>query len=182
MQRVHFIDPTGSPSWGLGFSLSPEQGRVGHSGGCPGYKTALALYPERRVATIVLANAGEQDAWRLAQRLADLLKKRGEHRFQDPAPAAGVALEDYAGRYDAQPWTAESIVAPWGGGLVRLRLPTDDPAGGLDVFKPKGGDVFRRIRTDGSEAEEVRFERDAAGLVVRMVQNANASARLGDLR
>ena len=45
---------------------------------------------------------------------------------------------------------------PWAGGLALLSLPTTDPAGDIEFLKPKGGDVFRRVRKDGSEAEEIQ--------------------------
>ena len=54
-----------------------------------------------------------------------------------------------------------------------LRTPGDE----ITVFKPKGGDIFRRVRDDGTEAEELRFERDAAGKVVRFVHDSNPTPR-----
>ena len=50
-------------------------------------------------------------------------------------------------------------------------------ADGIQVLKPKGGDVFRRVRDDGSEAEDFRFERNAAGKVVRFIHYNNPTAR-----
>ena len=51
----------------------------------------------------------------------------------------------------------ESVMLPWAGGLAFLALPTTDPAEDLRFLKPKGGDIFRRVRKDGSEAEEFKF-------------------------
>ena len=65
--------------------------------------------------------------------------------------------------------------------LVRYqarRSSFDDPAESLEILKPKGGDVFRGVREDGSEAEEVRFERDASGKVVRLIQDSNMAERI----
>ncbi len=87
-------------------------------------------------------------------------------------------LEAYEGHYSEQPWGPESVILPWAGGLVRLRLPNRDPAGGMMFLKPKGGDVFRRVREDGSEAEEITFLRDAAGRVNGFMQFNNPRRKM----
>ncbi len=66
-------------------------------------------------------------------------------------------------------------------GLAALWLPSTDPAEDIEVLKPKGGDLFRRLRADGSEADEVRFERDNAGRVYRFVEFSNAHDRLAEV-
>ena len=43
----------------------------------------------------------------------------------------------------------------------------------MEFLKPKGGDVFRRVRNDGSEAEEFRFVRDASGKVTSFTHFSN---------
>jgi len=47
-------------------------------------------------------------------------------------------------------------VGRWLRGVVATLRSADD----LELWRHKGGDVFRRLRADGSEADEVRFERD----------------------
>jgi hypothetical protein len=54
-------------------------------------------------------------------------------------------------------------------------LPTNDPAGDLTFLKPKGGDVFRRVRKDGSEAEEITFVRDATGKISGFLHHSNTT-------
>jgi hypothetical protein len=66
---------------------------------------------------------------------------------------------------------------PWAGGLVLLSLPNNDPASDLEFFKPKGGDVFRRVRDDGSEAEDLKFSRDSSGKVTGFVHFSNPKMR-----
>ena len=92
--------------------------------------------------------------------------------------ASGVNLEEFAGHYSGQPWVSESVMLPWAGGLVSLALPTDDPVAGLQFFKPKGGDVFRRVRDDGSEAEEITFTRDASGKISGYMHFSNPTKRM----
>lgn len=179
MQRVQFMDPDWKTSWGLGFAVNRRDGHtyVGHGGDCPGYQTVMELRPEDEVGVVVMDNASEV-AGPFAQGVYAILDKRKGYEFKAPAPAAGVDLEAYEGHYSEQPWGAESVVLPWAGGLVHLRLPNRDPAGGMMFLKPKGGDVFRRVREDGSEAEEITFLRDEAGRVSGFVQFNNPRMRL----
>jgi hypothetical protein len=50
----------------------------------------------------------------------------------------------------------------------------------LDFLKPKGGDVFRRVRDDGSEAEEFTFQRDASGKVTGFTHFSNTTQRISE--
>ena len=176
MQRVQFMDPGWQTSWGLGFSIQHQDNHiyVGHSGDCPGYQTALYLRPEDQTAVVVLDNASEVTG-PFAQSIFAILDKRKGFSFKSPAPAPGVTLEDFAGRYSGQPWGSESVMLPWAGGLVSLPLPARDPVAGMAFLKPKGADTFRRIRPDGSEAEEYKFVRDGQGKVTGFVHFSNPS-------
>ena len=71
---------------------------------------------------------------------------------------------------------------PWAGGLVSVSLPDDDPVAGMQFFKPKGADVFRRVRDDGSEAEEIKFNRDASGKVTGFTHFSNPRMRMPETR
>jgi len=146
---------------GLGFKIirKDDQTYVGHDGGCPGYHSVLLLRPATETAVVLMATGDRQP----------------------PAPAKDVDLEAYAGRYSAQPWHSEVAIVPWGMGPAALWLPSTDPAEDIEVLKPKGGDLFRRLRADGSEADEVRFERDNAGRVYRFVEFSNAHDRLAEV-
>jgi CubicO group peptidase (beta-lactamase class C family) len=179
MQRVQFVDPDWRTHWGLGFQVGRAGNRtyVGHGGSCPGYETLLRLHMPSETAVVVMQNTPERPG-DLGQGIFALLQKRESFAFKAPAPAKDVALEDYAGRYGAQPFAAEALVAPWAGGLAVLRLPSRTPADELQILKAKGGDVFRRVREDGSEAEEVVFQRDKAGKVTGMMTFSNVRPKL----
>ena len=170
MQRVQFVDPDWQTSWGLGFAVNRVANRtlVGHGGSCPGYETLLSLHMPSETAVVVMQNVPERPG-NLGNGVFAILQKREGFAFRAPEPARDVQLEAYAGRYSGQPFASEIVVLPWAGGLATLRLPSRSPGDELSVFKPKGGDVFRRVREDGSEAEEVVFERDAVGKVARFV-------------
>ena len=174
MQRVHFMDPDWKTSWGLGFAVEHRDDHiyVGHGGDCPGYQTVLSMRPDDQTAVIVMDN-GAEVAGPFATAVFAILDKRKGYEFKAPLPATGVNLEDYAGRYSEQPWVSESVMLPWAGGLAFLALPTTDPAEDMHFLKPKGGDVFRRVRKDGSEAEEFKFVRDASGKVTSFMHFSN---------
>ncbi|HYM74578.1 MAG TPA: serine hydrolase [Candidatus Dormibacteraeota bacterium] len=174
MQRVQFMDPDWKTSWGLGFAVNHKNEHiyVGHGGSCPGYHTILSMRNDDQLAVIVMDNGSESPA-AFAEAIFAILDKRKGYKFKAPLPATGVKLEDYSGRYSQQPWGSELVVLPWAGGLVILGLPTNDPAEEMGFLKPKGDDTFRRVRKDGSEAEEIRFVRDASGKVTSFLHHSN---------
>jgi hypothetical protein len=43
----------------------------------------------------------------------------------------------------------------------------------MALLKPVSHDIFRRIRSDETPGEEVRFERDNTGKIIRMWRNSN---------
>jgi CubicO group peptidase (beta-lactamase class C family) len=179
MQRVQFMDPGWKVSYGLGFAIQHKENHtyVGHGGDCPGYQTILMLRPEDELGVVIMDNSAERPgAW--ASTVFSILDKRKGYEFKAPAPAPGVDLEAYAGHYSGQPWESEAVMLPWAGGLVSFSLPGDDPVAEFQFYKPKGGDVFRRVRDDGSEAEELTFTRDAAGKVVGFTHFSNPKMRM----
>jgi CubicO group peptidase (beta-lactamase class C family) len=183
MQRVQFMDPGWKTSWGLGFAVEHRDDHiyVGHGGHCPGYRTYLSLRPDDQTAVIVMDNSPEE-AGPFAKAIFAILDKRQGYEFKPPLPATPVKLEDYVGRYSEQPWNSESVMLPWAGGLAYLVLPTADPVGDdMQFLRPKGADVFRRVRKDGSEAEEFRFVRDASGKVTSFVHFSNPSSMESNL-
>ncbi len=182
MQRVQFTDPDWKTTWGLGFTVrrKGDQTYVGHGGDCPGYHSILVMRPATETAVVAMLTGAEHPgAYALA--VFDLLDKRKHWDFKAPAPAKDIDLEAYAGRYSEQPWGAEIAIVPWAGGLAVVSLPSANPAEELTILKAKGGDVFRRVREDGSEADEIRFERDTSGRISAYVQFSNRHSRVGSI-
>jgi len=179
MQRVQYMDPGWKVSWGLGFDVIHKEKDtfVGHGGSCPGYKSELRLRPKDETAAVVMDNGSEAPGPFAAAMFA-ILDKRSGYELKDPSPATGVDLEPFTGHYSQQPWGSELVIVPWAGGLAILHLPTAAPADEITVLKPKGGDVFRRVRDDGSEAEELKFQRDASGNVTGFMHFSNPTVRM----
>lgn len=90
-----------------------------------------------------------------------------------------IDLDAYSGTYDGYAWRGEDVVLPWKGSLAVFPTPTDSPGKAMQLFKSVGNDTFRRVRKDDdSLGEELRFERDANGKVVRLFLNDNFENRL----
>ena len=177
MQRVHWVDPDWQTTWGLGFSVWEADGRtmVGHGGSCPGYRSILNIDPHKKQAFIVMINAQGVSPNKYAAGMRDILKKAANKAEEEKA---AVDLEAYAGHYNAQPWWGETAVLPWQGKLAVFGLPSENPAKDLTLLKHIKGDTFCRIRKDETLGEEVVFEKDETGKVVRMWQHSNYNDKI----
>jgi len=178
MHRVHWLDPDWETTWGLGFSVSNYKGRtiVGHGGSCPGYRSTLTIDLEKQLAFTVMINAQNVSPGKYANGMRDLLFKAMETKKDEQTKVPD--LTDYCGTYNAQPWGGETVILPWYGKLVILSLPSDNPARSLTVLKYEKKDTFRRIRKDKKLGEEILFERDVDGKVIRFWQHSNFRNKL----
>jgi len=162
MQRVQWTDHDNKTTWGLGFAVRYERGRsiVSHSGSCPGYRSTLREEPSDQLAIIVMASAMVATS-KYTTGVSKIMAKAKQIE-QPAARETAPDLEQYAGRYGAQPWNSETVVLPWGKNLAMLILPSDDPDIGIEIIKPSP-DTFREVREDGTLGAEYRFERDSSG-------------------
>jgi CubicO group peptidase (beta-lactamase class C family) len=182
MQRVHWVDPDWSTHWGLGFALYriDDKTFVGHGGSCPGYRSSFLTRPEDNFAAIVMTNAIDANPGRytnnaykiVAPALATAVESEGEATEPDPT------LRLYTGTYGTW-WGGEIAVLLWKDGLAYLNLPIDDPLDGLTRLKQVGEHTFRRVRSDDELGEEIVFELDGEGKVIRFKRNSNYYPRVG---
>lgn len=182
MQRVHWLDPDWSPGRGLGFGVwrSNDKTFVGHGGSCPGYRSQFTLQVDDRIATIFMANASGVNAGRFTQRAQEIMAPALSAADGAAADAKQLdpAFEKYLGTYSQLPWSGEAAVIPWKGKLAVLYLPTTNPLDAMMKLEHVEGDTFRRKRDDGSLGEEIRFDVDDAGRVVRMWRHSNFSPKV----
>jgi CubicO group peptidase (beta-lactamase class C family) len=165
MHRVNWADWDGKNMWGLGFMNWRHKNVtfVGHSGGCPGYRTQISIEPKSKIAIICMINAADAAVHTnkpydiIAPAVAEALKS------PDEAKAAPEELKKYVGLYRTH-W-GETEVFPWKGALAMLSLPSDDPAESIEVLKQIKDNFFRLVREDGELGEEVIFEFDEKGNV-----------------
>lgn len=176
MQRVHFIDPDWATTRGLGFRVWRADDRtfVGHGGECPGFRTALLLQPDERIAIVFMANANGVASEAFAQRIYDLVAPaiRAATAGEQSSPAPDASMARFQGAYDFAPMGGEMIVFPWEEGLGMLELPSTEPRGEFIRLRavPERPGGFRRVRKDGVLGEPIDFEADAEGRVVSLIR------------
>ena len=177
MYRPHWVDPDFETYWGVGFSTWKEGDNVfvGHGGSCPGFRTAIRLQPEKKVAIAVLANAGGVNTGAYAKALYDLVAPALKN---EPPKTPPASLAAYTGSYDEFPWGGETLVVAWGDGLAAVTLPTITPMKDLDRLRKTGEHTFRRVRSDGTLGEEIRFEPGPDGRATRYWQHSNPYPRM----
>ena len=172
MQRVHFTDPDWKTTRGLGFQVwrAGEKTFVGHGGDCPGFRTALTLQTDEKIATVFMANANGVASDGFAQQMYEVVGPaiRAAASKQEPAPASDPSLSKYAGSYDLAPWGGELIVFPWEEGLAMVELPSSQPVADLVRLRAVPGRPhhFRRVRENDVAGEPIDFDVDAAGRVL----------------
>ena len=193
MHRVHWLEPDGETTYGLGFSVWQSDGDtfVGHGGSCPGYRSHLLLRPQDQVATAFAANGQGVDARQFAQTAYDILApalRQAARQRDGEAPAAGApagaeggataeqeTLRRFTGTYERS-FGGEIAVLLRDGELHVLPLPTDDPLEALTRLRHIEDGTFRRVRDNGALGEELVFEELPDGSM-RMWRNENYSLR-----
>ena len=178
MQRVHWIDPDWKSSWGLGFEVHESGGStiVGHRGSCPGYVTSLVMNPREKLGIVVMVNAQGVNVSKYTNAIIAVLKK--SKPLDNTNNNDSLNLEAYSGYYDAYAWSGETVIIPWQGKLVVFDVPSTNPLAEAELFKHIKGDVFRRIRSDESLGEEIRFERNLDKKVISVWQHSNYLKKL----
>jgi CubicO group peptidase (beta-lactamase class C family) len=183
MYRVHWTEPDLKTLWGLGFQVwrDGDKNFVGHGGSCPGYRTQLLIQPEEGIATVFLTNAQGVPARRWTQNLYDIVAPALKEAKKNPtgAKTPDASLRRYAGSYDDQPWSGETVVVPWGDGLAMLPLPSTNPMEDLLKLRKTGENTFRVVRKeDDSLGEEVVFEMGPDGRANRFTRHSNRYPRV----
>jgi CubicO group peptidase (beta-lactamase class C family) len=174
MYRVHWQEPDGNASRGLGFSVSNRDGKtfVGHGGSCPGYESNLTIRPQDKIATTFMTNGRRVSSGAFARTAFDIMAPAIRAAVKDSEGEGGVDLdlEKYTGLY-SRPLGTESAVLTWEGQLAVVGLPTSNPLGGMTKLKHMEGDSFRRVLSGGELGEEYLFEESADGTMTYWVHN-----------
>lgn len=167
MQRAHWMEPNGEVTRGLGFQLGKLDNMtiVGHAGGCPGYRTQLRLIPNKKWAFIVMVNGLGTNTYQYVEGMYHILKSYEKEKFVENGPE--INLEDYSGAYYSF-WDGENIMVPWKGKLAIFNLRSPNQKSPVMIMKHVEGDIFIHVRSDERQGEEIRFERNENGEVVRL--------------
>ncbi len=176
MHRVHWVDPDFETTWGLGFAVSRTNNEtfVGHGGSCPGFRTHLLLKPDRKVATVFMANALGVSSNQWAQKMYEIVAPslRAAVKEPDKAKPADVELARYVGSYSSA-FGGEFAIVRWEDGLGLLALPTMEPVRNLTKLKKVGEHRFKRVRKDETLGDEIVFEIGADGKPMRFRMHSN---------
>ena len=176
MHRVHFLDEDWQPAWGLGFSVWRDDDKkfIGHGGSCPGYRSQLLIQSNNKVATVFMSNASGVNSRMFAQQIYKIFSPALKNaNSEEEIKSLKPEFVKYLGHYSEAPWGGETAVISWEGELTMLGLPTTSPVKGITKLKYIEDDTFRRIRDDDELGEEIIFETDNSGKVIRMWQHQN---------
>ncbi len=179
MQRVHWMTPDKpDETRGLGFANYIHNGKsfVGHSGGCPGYRSVLMMRPQDKLAIILLTNADDADTARLSRELYDLVGPEiaKAAKATKPPEQRKANFAAFEGIYGRDRSANDLYLAQVGEELVSVSLYSEtNTAKNAARWRHQSGNVFRRIRDDDSLGEDLRFETDASGRVKRLWVHSN---------
>ena len=178
MYNVHWIDPDGEITRGLGFGIvkTPDGERmVGHSGGCPGYNTLFSMVPAQKRAYAVFTNGLNTNRTGYVRGMHSLLEKYNKEENEE---GQLPSLDEYQGYYHMLPWQTEIYLACWHNMLVMLSLPNEDPAGSMVKLRYVEKDLFRRVRSNGELGESYEFIRGEDGSIQKFKRHNNYFTRI----
>ena len=178
MHRVHWLEPDGDTTYGLGFSVWKSDGDtfVGHGGSCPGYRSHLLLRPRDKVATAFMANGQGVNSRRFAQTAYDIVApalRRAAGKPDGDAAAgevpAGSEARRHGGSRDAHALHRHLPAAPRGrerGTAVGRRpacavAPQRRSAGLADPAPPHRGRHLPAGARQRRPGRGIRLRRDA---------------------
>lgn len=177
MYRVHWLDPDWETTRGLGFGVYRNNGItfVGHSGSCPGYRTAVIVQPNDKIGTVFMTNTLGVNSSKYAQGFYRIIAPVIKEAVDSPGTgkATDPELLKYCGTYTFDPWGGEVAVVPWKGELAMAFFPDSNPPVDLTKLKQIKDNLFQRLRSDGETGEEIEFIIGKNGKVESMKQHSN---------
>lgn len=187
MQRVHWVGADfDEPAWGLAYATRRYDGKTiwGHGGYCPGASTEFVMRLPSKISVVMMVNVNDLSPGAMVKDVYSLTEsaiKRvysNESNAQEPetdteseSDNTAMNFSDYEGEYYAPNYDWDSYIGVNEDGLFAMAIFSPDPVGDMQTWQHEEGDIFSRKRKNGSAAESIIFERDAAGKVVAVVQH-----------
>lgn len=174
MQRTHWRveNVEDRIEYGLGLEFDYINGRklIGHGGGFPGHITKSIFDPEEKYVIVVLTNALQSGAGRIALNIVRAI----DYGLKNDEPIKENLLK-YAGRYEGL-WYGIDIL-PVGEKLISLGTDSWEPFEYLEELELVSKDKFKIVKTDSfsSEGETVEFKLDSSGKVKYVTLNLKTS-------
>jgi len=179
MHRVHWVDPDWKTTWGLGFNVRRDDDTtfVSHGGGCPGYITSFTMVPKNKTAAVVLTNAGDGPAGRLA---VNILKTIGPaiKSAATPPEEESPDFSMYEGNYESRPWGGEVAIRQWGDQLVLIDLPSRSLKDAMIKLEHDGGHIFTRLTDDEDRREAWIFNIGSDGRATSIKNHGSILTRI----
>lgn len=180
MQRVHWTgEDFDEPAWGLAYATRRLDGKTlwGHGGYCPGTVTEFAMRNPDKVGVIAMATANDFNTRDMARAIyamtaEDVKAVYGETEEADKKDndsETGPSFEAYEGIYAVTGYDWHVYFGLTADGLFSIPIYDDSPQDSVKTFEHIEGDLFRRQRDDGSKGEPLRFLRDDAGDINRVI-------------
>ena len=135
------------------------------------------MVPKYKIAAIVLTNAGDGPAGKVAQ---NMLKTIGAalQKAGSPLDEEVPDLSMYEGNYNSSPWGGEVAIRQWGKQLVAIDLPTEDLAKSMRRLEHDQNHTFTRLTDDDERREPWTFEIDDKGKSVRISRHSSQLNRI----
>lgn len=177
MHRVRVLETNWTQGNAIGFAVRRERDKVyvSHGGSYPGYQTQTMLYPEGKVAVIVLTNADDANpggiATQLMNTVGEAVAKAAAPKAEPSATTWDPSWSRFAGLYRGRGGESQVIelnkrlviispnapnldtpirLEPIGNGQFRYTAPTGGgPVGEIVRFVEENGRVVRMYTGDG---------------------------------
>mgnify|MGYP002843391111 FL=1 len=180
MQRVNWVDPDWKSSWGLGFSVSQEQGEtvVSHGGACPGYITHFAMLPKFKLAAIALTNSADGPASLITTSLIKVVGSALRSLDTPVESPVNLDLSIFAGNYSTNVWGGEIALRVSGNELAVILLGNPRvPMGEIQKLRYLEANTFVRVE-DNEPREFWHFELDESGRAVQFKRHQGLYSRI----
>jgi hypothetical protein len=130
-----------------------------------------------KIAIVVLTNAGDGPAQRVAQSVLKTISpalKEAKTPSEDAVPDFSM----YEGNYEVRPWGGELAIRQWGNQLVAIAIPSDDLGEAMTKLEHDDGHTFVRLTDDGEPREPWVFEMADDGRAERILQHSGYWKRI----
>lgn len=178
MQRVQWTgEDFDEPAWGLAYATRRLDGKTlwGHGGYCPGTVAEFNMRNADKVGVINMATANDVSAGGMSRMIHSMVRGDVKAVYIDDKDDEAQTADDsrsfaeFEGHYMRPNYDWAVYIGLTADGLFSVPLHNSSPHEDIDLFRHEEDDMFFRQRDDGSDAEPMRFERDADGHVVSVV-------------
>jgi CubicO group peptidase (beta-lactamase class C family) len=171
MQQPYWTVEQADAHYGLGFDVIDvgERRMIGHGGGFPGHTTRTMFDPRDRLVVVVLTNEIGGPALPLARTVVQILDY-ALAQPRTPHDGSPGPYDRFVGRFANLGSVTD--VAAFGDTLVALSPDEDDPLKSVTKLAVEDPDTLRITATNGfgAQGETIRYTRDAAGRVIKVVE------------